>query len=390
MLYDVAVIGAGPAGSTAAKFCAMRGLKTILLDRQIFPRPKTCGGGITSAAINTIGFPLPEHTVLGQVHVLRSIINNKTVHIPHPRPFMVITERSVFDNFLAEKAVEAGVEFQQNENVKGLTKEDRYFTIKTQHNSFKAKVLVGADGVHSAAAKLAGLNSRYRSCALCLTAEIPVKSNHSLDEIQINYDLLPKGYGWVFPKGDRLGLGVGCFTSSYGRLRKALAQLAVTAGSETPEIVKGHYIPYSGQSPECVGDGILLAGDAAGFVDPFTGEGIRYAIISGMMAGETLWNCYRNGIPPNKKNLAGYLDKCRQGFLRDLKYSYMLARTFFAFPSVMHRFLSENPEMYSHLLNILEGRYSYQKLIKDVAVELPKYYLNLPKYHFNRTGQIRE
>ncbi len=392
MVYDVAVIGAGPAGSTTARFCAMRGLKTLLLDRCSFPRKKVCGGGITTAALNSLGFPLPVHIVLGQVCNLYSVFDHKSVYFSHPRPFMVTVDRAVFDDYLAEKAIEAGVEFKQTENLTSLTREGSNFSLKTQNGAYMTKSLIGADGVNSTTARLTGLTGQSENNALCLTAEVPAKSDNSQREaVQIHYNLVPKGYGWIFPKGDRLTLGVGCFASNYGILRRALDKLAASASLDLPNTVKGHYIPYGKRTPECVNDGIILAGDAAGFVDPFTGEGIRFAIISGMLAGETIWNCYRNSQPTNKKNLAVYMEKCRQAFLRDFKYSFLLAKAFFAFPSVMHRFLSDNKEIYGRLLNILEGRYTFRKLVKDVASELPKYcFSKLPKYPFNKIGQIRE
>lgn len=391
MLYDIAVIGAGPAGSTAAKSCAVRGLKTLCLDRRAFPRPKTCGGGITTAALNTIGFPLPGQMVLSQIRNLQSFFQDKSVRISHPRAFMVIADRSVFDNFLMERAIEAGVEFRQRENVTGLTRENNHLVIRTQTGSYQARAIIGADGVHSTTAKLAGIPGRHQKCALCLSVEVPANPGKvEKESIKIFYDLLPQGYGWIFPKGDRLSVGLGCFKSSYGNLRKGLQTLAARTRLDLPDTVRGHYIPYGGQTRECVADGIILAGDAAGFTDPFTGEGIRFAIISGMLAGETLWNCSRHGLPPNKKNLAGYVNKCQQAFLRDLRYSYMLSKTFFAFPSVMHRFLFDRSEIYSSLLNILEGRYSYSRLTREVMVELPKYCLRWPKPHISKTGQIQE
>ncbi len=391
MMYDVAVIGAGPAGSTAARFCALRGLKTLLLDRCSFPRLKICGGGITTAALNALGLALPGPVVLDRVRHLSSFSGSKSVHIPHPRFFMIVTERSVFDNYLVQKAVEAGVDFRPGENLTGLTGTGRDFLIKTPNNSYRAETLIGADGVHSTTARLAGFPRQPRSHALGLTADVRPGAETGLKEaVQIHYNLIPKGYGWIFPKGDRLTLGVGCYTGNYAGLRQALQKLAASAQLELPEQIRGHYVPYGRQTRECLADGIILAGDAAGFVDPFTGEGIRYAVLSGSLAGETVWHCFYHNLPPNKKNLAGYLVKCRQAFLGDFKYSLILAKVFFALPAIMHRFLFDRSDIFSRLLNILEGRYNYQRLVKDVAVELPKYYAKLPAFSLSKIGQIQE
>lgn len=374
MDYDVAVIGAGPAGSTAARFCALRGMKTLLLDRCAFPRPKTCGGGLTLAALNSIGVPLPERIVLGQARNLQSFFGGQSQYIAHPRPFMVIVDRAGFDYFLAEKAVEAGAVFNEKESLTGLSGENGTFSVRTPKNTYRAHTVIGADGVYSTTARLAGLPSPKNPPALCLTGEVPAGSRGGFsnpavnaETIAIYYNILPRGFGWVFPGGDKLLLGVGSLSGNYGILREAFGRLASSAGLEQPLTVKGYHVPWLIRCAEPIKGGILLAGDAAGFVDPFTGEGIRYAVISGMLAGETVWNWAKSGLPAKQKSLAGYIIKCRQAFLNDFKYSYLLSRAFFAFPFPMHRLVLGNDQIYSRLLNILEGRSTYRELIKNSA-----------------------
>jgi len=374
MQYDVAVIGAGPAGSTAARYCAMRGLKTLLLDRRRFPRPKTCGGGVTTAALNAIGFPLPADIVRGHIKNLCSHIGNKTVRISHTRVFMITVDRSEFDNYLVEKAVDAGAQFHQDECVTGLAREGNVFSIRTPNNCYRAASIIGADGVHSATARLTGLKNSRKNCALCLSLDIPAGlDNRQSETIQVYYDLVPRGYGWIFPKGDRISLGVGCFTGNYALLGNALQKVAVIAGINLPGNIKGYYIPCGGQTTKCFSDGVILAGDAAGFVDPFTGEGIRFAVISGTLAGETVWNCFRNGLSLKKENLAGYMKKCHRAFLRDFRCSLLLSRAFFSLPSAMQGLLFHNADNYSRLLHILEGRSTYRKYLKSLLARLPKY-----------------
>lgn len=390
MLYDVAVIGAGPAGSTAAKCCAMGGLTTLMLDSCVFPRAKTCGGGLSTATLNSIGSPLPKELILDRVNHLESFFGDRSVRIAHPSVFMVITDRSVFDNYLVEQALATGVMFRQNETLAGLTKTGDFYTIHTQNNTYRAKAVIGADGVHSTTARLAGIPATFKKQALALSVEIPVDScSFDNEAIKIFYGLVPQGYGWIFPKGDRVSIGAGCFKTGYHTLHQCLQKIAAVSDLTVPDKVKGHYIPYGRPDRDIVTDGIVLTGDAAGFIDPFTGEGIKYAIISGLLAGETLRTCFHENLPINKKNLAGYVKKCRQAFLEDLRYSYILSRAFFAVPSVMHRFLFARNDMYNRFLSILEGRYTYRSLVRDVVVELPKYYAHLPGYMLSRTGQTR-
>jgi flavin-dependent dehydrogenase len=101
-----------------------------------------------------------------------------------------------------------------------------------------------------------------------------------------------------------------------------------------------------------------------------------------MLAAETIYSCYENNIPLNKENLDSYMNKCYQAFGKDLRFSSMLAGTFFTVPSLMYRFLTDNNEIITKLLDILEGRYTYRKLVKEIMLKLPGYWVK-------KTCQIR-
>ncbi len=286
--YDVAVIGAGPAGSTAAGELAAAGLRTMLIERERLPRYKSCAGGIPLRTARLLPFsiePVVEDRVSG---IVTSYQGRPQFERHDEEPFALMVMRDRFDQLLADKAAGAGAVLMQGATLRSVERSGGHLRLNTDAGSFRADAVIGADGANSVVARATGLG-RGLSEAAALEAEV-VAPRAALARwraiVDVDLGYRPSGYGWLFPKQRLLSVGVVRPRAQASHLRADLAlylhQLGLS-GVRVERLV-GHKVLFRRGSEPIAGDGVLLAGDAAGLVDEFTEEGIFYAIRSGQLA----------------------------------------------------------------------------------------------------------
>ncbi len=302
--YDVVVVGAGPAGSIAARTAAERGLKTLLLEkRQEIGSPVRCAEAISHETL--IRYIEPEAAwISATVHGGRIFSPNGTpVVIQQPNVGYVL-ERKLFDRRLAETAVNAGAEVLVKARVTGVINTDDQICGVTvryhrRDHAIQADIVIAADGVESQVARWAGINSTHELrdvdiCAQYLMSNLdPDVYSPEYCDFYIGRELAPRGYVWVFPKGpDLANVGVGIGGTISGRNGKlAIDYLNDFVRTHFPEgrvlsQVAG-CVPVGDSLPEIVGNGLMIVGDAAHHSDPISGGGIANAMISGHFAAET-------------------------------------------------------------------------------------------------------
>ncbi len=290
--YDAIVIGAGPGGSTTAQRLASGGADVLLLDRAEFPRDKPCGGGVTLRAAAQI--PVSIDPVVEQVVTIAELglAYKRKVERGAGGPLVLMTQRKRLDHHLAESAVAAGAEFRDGVKVTGVEIDAEGATVTAGSERLRAKTVVGADGINGITARSLGLGGN-RSVAVALEANVP---NAKIDperwrgRFLMELCAVPGGYGWVFPKADHVNFGVGGWESEGPNLRKHLARLCDAHGvrMEDLEETRGYRLPCrSADSTLARGRGLLI-GDAAGLVDPLTGDGMYEAFLSGRYASEAV------------------------------------------------------------------------------------------------------
>ena len=297
-MFDLIVIGAGPAGACAARFAAQRGLKTLLLEKEQVPRNKLCGGGVTPKVLTRLDFKLPTELVECEVRAARIHVGKSLHHFGTDQTLVYMTSRSKFDSFLTEKAVEAGAELKDETPVNRVEVAGSHVEAITSQGTFNARILIGADGMGGATARTGGFYDSWKpdQVAYAIESEVNVGEKAVQEFVgesscfDLYFGVSPGGYGWVFPKNDHLTVGVGCRLS---RLRDGMdlfnsfvKQVRELKGFEIPK-PQAHLIPLGGAARvPSVRDRILLAGDCAGFAEPLLGEGIYFSIWGGQLAAQ--------------------------------------------------------------------------------------------------------
>lgn len=295
-VWDVVVVGAGPAGASAAYAAAVAGRRVLLLEKSELPRYKTCGGGIIGPSRDALppGFELP---LQDRVHAVTFSLEGRFARTRRSRRMLFgLINRPEFDAQLVQHAQKAGAELRTGATVTrveqhGPSVPDRRTAavVLADGETILARAVVGADG--SASRIGAHVGVKMGQVDLGLEAEIPVPPSVAEDwkgRVLIDWGPMPGSYGWVFPKGDTLTVGVisargeGAATKRY--LEDFVARLGL-AGFE-PSISSGHLTRCRTDDSPLSRGRVLVCGDAAGLLEPWTREGISYALRSGRLAGE--------------------------------------------------------------------------------------------------------
>ncbi|TLQ47339.1 geranylgeranyl reductase family protein [Streptomyces marianii] len=295
-VWDVVVVGAGPAGASAAYAAAVAGRRVLLLEKAELPRYKTCGGGIIGPSRDALppGFELP---LKDRVHAVTFSMNGRLARTRRSRRMLFgLINRPEFDAALVQYAEKAGAVLRTGATVSrveqhGPAVPDRrtVAVVLADGETVLARAVVGADG--SASRIGAHVGVKTDQVDLGLEAEIPVPATVAEDwagRVLIDWGPMPGSYGWVFPKGDVLTVGVisargeGAATKRY--LEDFIARLGL-AGFE-PAVSSGHLTRCRSDDSPLSRGRVLVCGDAAGLLEPWTREGISFALRSGRLAGE--------------------------------------------------------------------------------------------------------
>ncbi len=370
MDYDVIVVGAGPGGSTAAYELARRGVKVGLFEQKGLPRYKPCGGCLSLKIDHILDpdfHPLAEKTVYGATFTFEGL-DEFSVRSKRPVAYMVMRDR--FDHFLAEKARQAGADVRSGERVLDATETPEGVRVKTRKSKYEARYLVGADGANGIVARCLGLTPQRR-VAVCVEAEVttgPRVPEAPADEVRIEFGAIPFGYGWVFPKGDHLSIGVGGLRDKIGNPRAFYDEFLVDqdlVDAITDEKRKGYIIPvFAGGREPIASRRTLLVGDSAALVDPFLGEGIYYAIRSGQLAAEVIGGALSTEAPPA---LSSYEELIEEEIYREFRPARHIAFFLFAFPRAGYEILKRRLAFVELYFGVLRGEASYADLWRELT-----------------------
>jgi len=305
MSHDIIVVGAGPAGSVAAYECARRGFDTLLLEKCSLPREKPCGGAVMYRGLRILNGQIPPSIIEQKIHGFRFVLPNGTFSEFNSEKMIGITVfRERFDELVARRAVDTGAKLLEKARVIDAATSDTNVSVKLQDGrEFKADFLIGADGVNSVVSRALGLRPQRKDLlkvGLGMESDFFVGEDGVLKAMNGNPSVLeivpiPNrcSYGWVFPKREHLAIGIAGSSVHMRQLRPSFdgfyKDMETRLGVEL-ELDKRRvsFLGGDGLGSKNIAPRAILVGDAAGFVDPMMGEGIAYAMHSGIFAVDAI------------------------------------------------------------------------------------------------------
>ena len=426
--FDVIVVGAGPAGCAAAYDLACAGRQVLLLDKRMFPRPKACACGLTRKTLKALRYPVDPVVERWCAEIvlqrdgaagLRESDKAREVRVKTRQPICAMAVRERFDEFCLRQTLAAGragggVALRKIESVVGLRESGESVEIDVATSdvatgegieTLRARVAIGADGSNGQMRRLAeGLHAREEATgaeaaratlppepawyrrgfaleAMVPFAELPARLPAGDAPLDLVFDFapLPGGYGWLFPKGDHVNIGVGAFAAMERAVDAASSDAATgdaalksvtrallveyarrKLGVAALDAVTGQYLGMGGEAYVPRGR-VLLAGDAAGLVDPLTGEGIHSAIASGQAAAAAVLVC-----GASQDDVAAEYARRLRPLQETLAFSARAARAFYAEPERGFRAM-RMPLLQSVILRTYADGVPHPKLISRLA-----------------------
>lgn len=325
--YDVIVIGAGPAGACAAYLLANSGINVLVIDKEHFPRCKPCAGGFTVKTLKAFDFP-----ITGEVkYVTKSIVISYQGQVFHKisgnKVLTEMVERTDFDHFFMAKAVSSGATFLDGVKVERVVRENGKFVVEAGEQVFLCEYLVGADGANSIVNRTFNIVEKDLY-GFAIETNCPIDRENIVNfDMSFDFGTIPNGYLWVFPKDQYLCIGAYTANKKMKHISKYLAEYIEKLGL-LPESEKfmGHIIPFYGINYKQPDYPCILVGDAAGFVDYWTGEGVYYAVKSGTIAAEVILSSmnsasFQSGLLQTRYN---------REIIQGLKLGYYAGKTFYS------------------------------------------------------------
>jgi geranylgeranyl reductase family protein len=360
MRWDVAVVGAGPAGAAAARAAADAGASTVLLERERLPRYKRCGGGligVSQAAVRDAGVDLHRlsRDVAGRF-TFRS--RGRHAYTREAEPFLPMVLRSELDAALVDVAAAGGAEVRDGVTVTSYAQDGDAVELTTSAGTVRARTVVAADGSGSRAGAHVGVD-----CAqvdLGMEAELPAAADWQ-GHVLLEWGPVPGSYGWVFPKGDRLTVGVIGAREQGPAVRQWFRAFVASLGLDLSrgEHVGGHLTRVRAPGSPLRRGRVLVAGDAAGLLEPWTREGISFALRSGALAGAAAAG-----------DVTGYERQVAAALGAEMDAGRRALTAFGRHPRAVHEVMRRGPGMWPRFQDLVGGATTLAEQLASRRVHL--------------------
>ena len=360
-MYDCIIVGAGPAGGTAAYHLAKRGHSVLVLEKESLPRYKPCGGGVSPVIAEWFDFDF-DPAISVKVNTIRytwKMGDPVEAKLNTPQPIWMV-RRDIFDHFLIQQAQKQGAELRDHTEVKGIEFHTDHWQVNTANGTVVGRYLIAADGAKGPMAKWLGFKERKRRLGAALEAEAQALVENT-DIAHFEFGMVKNGYIWNFPKADGYSIGIGTFRGGEAQdFKSILSEYGKLFGVDVKACKQyGH--------PLCLWDGnqklhtqnAILAGEAACVVDPMTAEGIRPSIFSGLKASVAIDQALAGDLDALEK----YTQVISEQWGAEMAWAQRLAGVFYRIPGVGYKVGIKRPSATQRMGQILCGEISYS----DVA-----------------------
>jgi geranylgeranyl reductase family protein len=370
-ISDVLIVGAGPAGAHLAYLLAEQGLQVTIIDKQAFPRAKVCGGGLSRKAMDLLGFGLGA-TMHQPIDGAILTYGNRDAILKEMQPMAACTVvRSEFDKMLLDRACAKGVRFCTETAFIDATESADGVSVTTSRGVLRSRLLLAADGAASAV--------RNRLFGKDLVTYVPAleamvwPEDGALERFGqralFDFDGMPHGYGWIFPKRDHFNVGV---YSPFGgtALRQHLDRFtAAYASLQRPQKIEyqGYIIPLSNRRRQFQRGRVWLLGDAAGLAEALFGEGIYFALKTATFAARAI---AEDGLRADSRLYSRLL---RRELLPELRAATWMARLIYRFPKLAFSHLVLNQHINQDFAGLISGEMGYRECLFKTALGLPRW-----------------
>ena len=367
-LYDCIIVGAGPAGASAAYHLSKQGHRVLLLEKAALPRYKPCGGGVSPEIAQWFDFDF-EPVISQKVTRTRYTWKlSEAIEADLETPIWMV-RRNEFDHYIVQQAQRQGAVLRDRTKVTGIQFENDHWQIQTSGETFEGTYLIAADGGRGPMAKWLGFKERKTTVAGAIEIEpkVAVEDGHI---VHFEFGLLKNGYVWNFPKRDGYSIGSGAFCTNQRKGRdlvQPMVDYAAAFGVEGEDEQKhGH--------PVCLWDGdqilhtrnALLAGEAACVVDPFTAEGIRPSIFTGIKAAEAI----ARALSEDTAALADYTKLIATELGSEMRLASRLAKAFYMAPHLSYKAILHSPSATRAMGRVFTGDLKYADVVQKAMRRL--------------------
>jgi geranylgeranyl reductase family protein len=322
-----------------------------------------------------LDFPVDYELIERDVYGVRVRFGNEAIEVLKRFRIAGLVTRSKFDHFLTQQAISAGAKFLEHEKVTDLQISGEYVDITTNKAHIRAKLVIGADGSQGITSRYIRDRVRQSEYGIGLVTEIPADSSgmdkQILNTVEIHFGIMNMGYGWVFPHEGYFNVGVAGIANALRNPKKILTNFIRESGFHGQYRFRAHRIPMGGVQKKKVADRIILVGDAAGFVDTFSGEGIACAILSGKIAARICRNALQNKEGWSEDFLRIYNEECYNQFEHDLKCSLMLAKLVHRFPKFFSKLMASDESVLGRYLDIPANKLTYREYLSWLKRKVP-------------------
>ncbi len=378
-IYDAIVIGSGPAGSSAAYYLAEKNKNVLILEKESLPRYKTCGGGVVNKVKSLLPINFDE---VAEINCTQSEIfdhgNNLRFFTTRENPIILMTMRQNLDYYILKHAIELGAEICDKSEVIDIKLHPDFVEVITDNSNYQGRFVIISNGAAGISTGNLGIKMNKDKLP-ALEYEVYVDNEdykRFSKSARFDFDIVRHGYGWVFPKKDHLSIGVIIIKKKQKDLNYLMDDYLKLL--DIKKIVKserhGFFIPINKNENKFAKGRILLTGDAGGFADPVTGEGISHAVESGKIAASSLIDSEFN----IKLAADIYNNRINHTILQEIKYAKIISSLVYTYPRIRKILFKLYGQKLSELItDIFIGDSTYSRLLTD-----PANYLKLIKYLF--------
>ncbi len=379
--YDVVVVGAGPAGSVAGINLSRAGYRVIVVEKDEISRDKICGGGLTPRILTRFPYLKTEIEKMAIHKTSEVTLYSPALKVLKSSADCLMVERSHFDAMLTNKCTESGATVISSAKVVQMRIDsDRAEVTLKDGSILTARAIIGADGINGLTARSTALRIKApeNKIAVCLVSEVAEEPAEIMeqDTMCIFYDYgRSAGYGWVFPKKRCINVGIGIIAHRRINIKELwknyvqeLKKQGVVSNTFAHDRFVSAILPAGGPLPKTYSDRVLLCGDAGGFVNSFTGEGIYYAMISGEIAASVLCTALKQN-DLSEKTLMKYQKLWKKEIGVELGRASQISRIVLNRPAIVENIVkiaNDKPDVKKVLTDYCIGNMAYENMKKEL------------------------